>query len=184
MSKKVKTIIDLYEFKGQLQYHGEVVTQIEHAWQCAQFAKTHGASKFLQLAAWIHDIGHLLSQLEDSPTLVGKDDRHEVIGSKYLAAIFPEAVYKPIELHVDAKRFLVSREPIYRDQLSVDSIRSLQLQGGNMSMVECQEFLSKPYSQDSILLRRWDDLAKKSDYKMPEMEDVRHELEDLAMVCV
>jgi predicted HD phosphohydrolase len=136
------------------------------------------------LAAWLHDIGHLLSKLEGSPTLFGKDDRHEIIGSKYLSSIFPDAVSKPIELHVDAKRFLVSTEPVYRDQLSLDSIRSLELQGGIMTMDECHHFLSKPYAAESIQLRRWDDLGKKSDCKMPELDIVIDELEDLALGCI
>jgi phosphonate degradation associated HDIG domain protein len=184
MSKSIELLIDLYELKGQLQYDGEAVTQMQHAWQCGQLAKNHGASKPLQLAAWLHDSGHLLSKLEGTPTLEGKDDRHEIIGSKYLAAIFPESVYKPIELHVDAKRFLVATEPSYRNQLSVDSIRSLQLQGGVMTMDECHQFISKPYSHDSVLLRRWDDLGKEADCNMPEPEVVIRELEDLAMDCV
>ena len=184
MISKIAHVIDLYELKGQLQYHGEDVTQIEHAWQCGQLAKSQGASQQLQLAAWLHDIGHLLSKLEGSPTLFGKDDRHEIIGSKYLSSIFPDAVSKPIELHVDAKRFLVSTEPVYRDQLSLDSIRSLELQGGIMTMDECHHFLSKPYAVESIQLRRWDDLGKKSDCKMPELEIVIDELEDLALGCI
>jgi len=184
MISKIAPVIDLYELKGQLQYHGEDVTQIEHAWQCGQLAKSQGASQQLQLAAWLHDIGHLLSKLEGSPTLFGKDDRHEIIGSKYLSSIFPDAVSKPIELHVDAKRFLVSTEPVYRDQLSLDSIRSLELQGGIMTMDECHHFLSKPYAVESIQLRRWDDLGKKSDCKMPELEIVIDELEDLALGCI
>ncbi|NBY32521.1 MAG: HD domain-containing protein [Betaproteobacteria bacterium] len=181
MNSKIAPVIDLYELKGQLQYQGEAVTQIEHAWQCGQLAKSQGASRQLQLAAWLHDIGHLLSKLEGSPTISGKDDRHELIGSKYLSSIFPEIVYKSIELHVDAKRFLVSTEPAYRDQLSVDSIRSLQLQGGIMTMDECHNFLSKPYAAESIQLRRWDDLGKKSDCKMPELDEVIYELEELAL---
>jgi len=184
MISKIAPVIDLYELKGQLQYHGEAVTQIEHAWQCGQLAKSHGVSPELQLAAWLHDIGHLLSKLDGSPTLFGKDDRHEIIGSKYLSSIFPDAVSKPIELHVDAKRFLVSTEPVYRDQLSLDSIRSLELQGGIMTMDECHHFLSKPYAAESIQLRRWDDLGKESDCKMPVLDEVIYELEDLALACI
>lgn len=184
MKQSIESLIDLYEFKGHLQYEGESVTQIEHAWQCGQLAKEFGASNSLQLAAWLHDLGHLLSKLEGTPTIDGKDDRHEVVGSKYLQCIFPDSVCIPIELHVDAKRYLVATEPEYRKMLSVDSIRSLQLQGGVMTEVECKNFMEKPYSLDAILLRRWDDLGKKSDCKLPNVDQVLHEFEDLARMCV
>lgn len=184
VKQSVESIIDLYEFKGHLQYDGEPVTQIDHAWQCGQLAKQAGASEYLQLASWLHDLGHLLSKLEGTPTLEGKDDRHEVVGSKYLENIFPEDVYLPIALHVDAKRFLVTTEPEYRNQLSLDSIRSLQLQGGIMTEKECHDFIEKPHSHDAILLRRWDDMGKKSDWTLPALDDVLHEFEDLARACV
>lgn len=184
MKPSIESLIDLYEFKGHLQYEGESVTQIEHAWQCGQLAKEFGASNSLQLAAWLHDLGHLLSKLEGTPTIDGKDDRHEVVGSKYLQCIFPDSVCIPIELHVDAKRYLVATEPEYRKMLSVDSIRSLQLQGGVMTEVECKKFMEKPYSLDAVLLRRWDDLGKKSDWKLPNVDQVLHEFEDLARGCV
>ena len=64
MKPSVEAIIDLYEFRGHLKYDGEAVTQIEHAWQCGRLAKESGASACLQLAAWLHDVGHLLSKLE------------------------------------------------------------------------------------------------------------------------
>lgn len=184
MKPSVEAIIDLYEFRGHLKYDGEAVTQIEHAWQCGRLAKESGASACLQLAAWLHDVGHLLSKLEGTPTLDGHDDRHEIIGSKYLQSIFSDAVYMPIELHVDAKRFLVTTDPEYRHKLSLDSIRSLQLQGGVMTESECQTFVAKPYSHDAVLLRRWDDLSKKSDWKLPELDEVLHDFEDLARACV
>lgn len=183
MNKSVASIIDIYKNKGRLQYDGESVSQIEHAWQCGVLAMESGASRALQLAAWLHDLGHMLSKLEGTPTREGKDDRHEVIGSQYIDAIFPDSVSWPIKLHVDAKRYLVATEPEYRNKLSLDSLRSLDLQGGAMTEEECQQFLAKPYSQDAILLRRWDDIGKNPELKIKNMDAVLQSLEDLAKEC-
>jgi len=67
MKINVQTIIDLYLEKGDLQYAGEGVSQLEHAWQCGQLAKESGAKPQLQLAAWLHDFGHLLSKKDGTP---------------------------------------------------------------------------------------------------------------------
>jgi predicted HD phosphohydrolase len=48
-------------------------------------------------------------------------------------------------------------------------------------MDECHNFLSKAYAAESIQLRRWDDFGKKSDCKMPELDEVFYELEELAL---
>jgi predicted HD phosphohydrolase len=50
-----------------------------------------------------------------------------------------------------------------------------------MTPHECHNFLSKPYAAESIQLRRWDDLGKKLDCKMPGLDEVIYELEALAM---
>lgn len=183
MKKSVASVIDLYKSKGHLQYDGELVSQIEHAWQCSAIAKGSGASEYLQLAAWLHDFGHLLSKLDGTPTIDGRDDRHEIIGSQFLDDLFPDSVSLPIRLHVDAKRYLVATDPEYRQKLSLDSQRSLELQGGAMTEKQCQEFMAKPYSQDAVLLRHWDDMAKNPNLKIEKLNVVMQSFEELAGIC-
>lgn len=183
MKVSCQLIVDLYHAKGNLQYSGEDITQLEHAWQCGQLAKKALVSPHLQLAAWLHDLGHLLSKFEGTPTLYGRDDQHEVIASQFLSSLFSEKVCLPIALHVKAKRYLVSTEPTYVDSLSSDSIRSLKLQGGMMSSDECHDFIQLPFHQDAIQLRRWDDLGKRSDLALPDRKLVLNELENLLEVC-
>ena len=176
-------ITELYQLKGDLHYDGERVTQLAHAWQCGQLAKEDGASPQLQLAAWLHDIGHLLSKKEGTPTSYGFDDRHEQIGGNYLARIFSEEVSCPVLMHVLAKRYLVTTYPEYRKSLSPDSIRSLALQVGERTEQECSEFITLPYAEDAISLRRWDESGKNSETKMPTKEAVIAELLHLAEGC-
>lgn len=153
-------IVARYAERGHFAYEGEGITQLEHAWQCARLAETAGATPALRLAAWLHDLGHLMTGLEGSPTLRGIDDAHEKLAARALARAFGAAVAEPVALHVEAKRYLVGREPRYRDSLSADSIRSLALQGGPMGPDEAATFIALPHARDALKLRAWDDRAK------------------------
>jgi predicted HD phosphohydrolase len=153
-------ILLLFERRGHLAYDGEGISQWEHAWQCGQRAAAAGAPPALQLAAWLHDLGHLLSPLDGTPTVAGIDDRHEVSGAGVLEALFGEPVSKPVALHVEAKRFLVTRHPDYLERLSPDSRRSLALQGGPMTLSECEVFAALQYAEDAKRLRSWDEAGK------------------------
>jgi phosphonate degradation associated HDIG domain protein len=153
-------IVELFARRGHLVYDGEGITQWQHAWQCGQLARRAGAEPTLQLAAWLHDLGHLLHGLEGTPTLRGHDDHHEALAARALRPLFGAAVAEPVALHVEAKRYLVSKKPSYREGLTADSLRSLALQGGAMSEVDCAAFLGMPYAADAIRLRAWDDQGK------------------------
>ncbi len=167
-------IVFLYQKCGSMQYAGEPVSQIEHAWQCARHAARAGASKALQLSAWLHDVGHLIVGLEGSPTVDGVNDEHETIGAQVLSTIWGEQVAQPVRLHVMAKRFLVTTKPEYRKKLSDDSIRSLALQGGLMNPLEIDAFQKNPYSKEAILIRVWDDQSKAAD--RPNQLDLNQQL--------
>lgn len=89
-------ILDLFARKGGIAYAGEGISQIAHAWQCGQLALLAGATPELQLASWLHDVGHLLTDLQGSPTLHGIDDRHEDTGADVLASVWGRAVAEPV----------------------------------------------------------------------------------------
>ncbi len=160
-------IADLYARRGGLAYDGEGITQWQHAWQCGQLALQAGAPPALQLAAWLHDLGHLMTGLGGTPTLQGHDDRHEAIAARALAPLFGPAVAEPVALHVQAKRYLVAAKPGYRERLSPDSVRSLALQGGPMNAADCAGFLRQPFSADAVRLRAWDEAAKQPAWLPP-----------------
>jgi predicted HD phosphohydrolase len=153
-------ILDLLASQGQLAYEGEGVTQLQHGWQAARLAELAGATPALQLATWLHDIGHLLTGLKGSPTLRGIDDAHEFLGARLLTLVFGSDVGEPVGLHVQAKRAMVGTQPNYLDKLSADSLRSLKLQGGPMSADEAAAFVRLPYARDAMRVRAWDDCAK------------------------
>lgn len=145
---------------GHIAYSGEPVTQLEHALQSAELAWREGAHDALVIAALLHDLGHLLNRQGDTPTARGIDDQHQHFAIPFLRGSFPPAVLEPIRLHVDAKRALCVLEPGYRERLSPDSVRSLELQGGAFTLEEAQAFARKPFARDAMRLRRWDDGAK------------------------
>ena len=126
-------VIQLFQKRGGSQYGREAVSQQEHALQAAFFAETAGVSSSLIAAALLHDVGHLLHQLDDDAPERGIDDRHETLAAQWLERRFGPEVVEPVRLHVDAKRFLCATEKDYIAQLSPASIVSLRLQGGVMS---------------------------------------------------
>ena len=173
MALTLSDIEHLFARKGERMYTGEPVTQLQHALQSADAAERSRASDELVLAAFLHDLGHLINDQGDTPTLRGIDDRHEYVALPFLRGIFPDTVLQPIRLHVDAKRYLCARGDgevsgaEYWFSLSADSKRSLELQGGIFSAAEADAFIAQPYAADAVRLRLWDDLAKLADAPTP-----------------
>ncbi len=160
----------LFDRLGGREYSGEPVSQLEHALQSAQLAEQHGAERALILAALLHDIGHLINDLGETPTLKNQDDKHEFFGAKFLKNHFGDAVSEPVKYHVAAKRYLCFARQGYFESLSADSVRSLQLQGGIFTAEQANEFIQIPFAGDAVNLRIWDDLAKKPNHKTPNLE--------------
>jgi phosphonate degradation associated HDIG domain protein len=157
----------LFARHGGSQYSGEPVTQLQHALQCAHLAEQSGADDALVTACLLHDLGHLLNDQGETPSLRGIDDTHQYFALPFLRGVFPDAVLDAIKLHVDAKRFLCQTNAGYHDRLSDDSKRSLELQGGVFTAEEAAAFLKQNGARDAVLLRQWDDLAKQADLRTP-----------------
>ncbi len=159
------TLVDiesLFAKHGASQYSGEPVTQLEHALQTAQLAEEAGADDELVTAALLHDLGHLLNDQGESPTLRGIDDLHQYFALPFLRGVFSERLLGAIQLHVDAKRYLCAARPGYWEALSEDSKCSLELQGGIFNSEYAAEFIARPHAGDAVAVRLWDDLAKAS----------------------
>ncbi|HEY3179673.1 MAG TPA: HD domain-containing protein [Casimicrobiaceae bacterium] len=157
----------LFARKGGRAYEGEGVTQIEHALQTAAQAEAAGAPPALIAAALLHDLGHLLNDQGETPTLRGVDDLHQFAALPFLRPLYGSDVLEPIRMHVDAKRYLCATRPDYYAALSADSKRSLVLQGGVYSADEASRFIKQPHAEDAVKIRLWDDLAKIPDAVTP-----------------
>ena len=160
-------IATLFLTRGHAQYSGEPVTQLQHALQTAALAEDAGADDALVTAALLHDLGHLVQDLGETPTLRGVDDLHQYIALPFLRRLFPERVLGAVQGHVDAKRYLCATRPGYLQALSADSQRSLVLQGGVFDAQQAADFIARPGAADAVALRLWDDLAKAPDAQTP-----------------
>ncbi len=158
--QKIDILFNYMEHRGQ-SFYDEVVTQLEHALQCAALAVQNNASNTQITSALLHDIGHfILDEHNADVSFLDTDLNHEEIGAQYLEPFFTEAITTPIRLHVPAKRYLCTVDVSYYGGLSDASKRSLELQGGVMTDEECKKFEGIRHYQDALTLRRWDDQAK------------------------
>lgn len=150
----------LFLERGHRIYDGEPVSHLKHALQTATLAENAGAAPHLIIASLLHDLGHLIADHPDTPTMRGIDDKHQYFVLPFLRGLFDATVLEPIRLHVEAKRYLCYVEPGYLVNLSNDSRRSLNLQGGSFDAGQAMDFTAMPGAPDAIRLRRWDDQAK------------------------
>ncbi len=160
----------LYHHRGGEQYTGEPVTHLEHVLQTALQAEEENAGDNLVTAALLHDLGHLLHDLGETPTAKGVDDEHQNRVVPYLKGLFPDSVIAAIQKHVSAKRYLCFSRPDYYAALSEDSKRSLALQGGVFDEAQSIAFLEEPGAADAVRVRIWDDMAKKPDFATPDLD--------------
>ena len=156
----ITEVFGLYERFGTDDYIGEPVSQIEHMSQAAELAMAEGFDDEVVLAAFFHDIGHICGESTENMGGFGVVS-HERLGADYLRrAGFSERLARLVEYHVQAKRYLTSREPGYYGRLSEASRRTLGYQGGVMTETEADAFEQDPLCAVSLRMRHWDEMAK------------------------
>ena len=170
------SLIHMLNTKGQGDYIGEAISQLEHSLQAAHLAKVNSADNETIVAALLHDIGqflpaqavraiaHEVQSMKPSDAAsdggVGRVG-HEAIGEKYLNRLgFSQKVSFLVGSHVAAKRYLCTADPGYYDTLSEASKKSLLFQGGPMQSAEFDEWSANPWCEEMCRLRKWDDGAK------------------------
>lgn len=169
MALSTSDLIQLFDQRASQQYGREAVSQLEHALQCAQLAEQAGETDETIVAALLHDVGHLISAENSGLADVSpeRDDLHQYIALPFLRGVLSDAVLEPIRLHVDAKRYLCGAEPSYWGTLSLASKHSLELQGGSFTQGELDTFMTLPFAEEAVRLRRYDDLAKVPNKETP-----------------
>jgi predicted HD phosphohydrolase len=132
---------------------GATVTQLDHALQTASLLQQERPDDTeLAVAGLVHDLGHLMPGVGD--------DAHARVAAASVRNALGTRVADLVELHVDAKRYLVATEPDYGNLLAQDSVASLREQGGPMSDDEVAAFRAHPLAADAVRLRRADDNGK------------------------
>ena len=166
-------LLDFLASAGEMEYHGEQVSQIEHALQAAHQARQDNGSDEEILAALLHDIGHMWPVEGRQVTNVGVV-HHDAIGAQVLRDLgFSHVVADIVSGHVPAKRYLVTADKQYAALLSEVSVESLRRQGGPMSAEEADAFSNSPNFQSKVRVRIWDDQAKAPGAQVPDLETYR-----------
>ena len=172
MNKTILEISQLFDSQGDSEYYGENVSQYEHAAQAAILAQRQGYDEEVQIAAFLHDIGHLFPAHteEELMEVYGRKD-HESVAADWLRERgFSEKTAILVENHVNAKRYLTFIDENYFEALSEASKQTLIFQGGRMTEKEAKEFEQNPYFELIIKMRRWDEAAKVEAMKLPRLD--------------
>jgi predicted HD phosphohydrolase len=140
-------------FYDSLGDEGDPLPVLDHSLQCAALlADAAPDDEELQVAGLVHDVGHRIAP--------GESARHGEIAAGAVRTLLGARVAALVELHVPAKRYLVTVDPAYRDGLSDGSAISLARQGGDLSAPERAELETNPHLHDALTLRRCDERAK------------------------
>ena len=140
-------------FYDSLGDDGDPLPVLDHSLQCAALlARQAPDDDELQVAGLVHDVGHRIAP--------GESARHGVIAADAVRDLLGARVAALVELHVPAKRYLVTVDPAYRDALSDGSTVSLARQGGALSTDEKATLDANPHLHDALALRRCDEGAK------------------------
>jgi predicted HD phosphohydrolase len=152
---------------------GDSIGVLAHSLQCADVLLAERPDDIeLQVAGLVHDIGDLL--------VPGDSDGHGRHGALAVAGLLGPRVAGLVELHVPAKRYLVTTDPAYRATLSPGSIRTLELQGGLFDDEAVARFEAEPYAADALVLRRADEAAKVPGRPVPGLSTWRPAIEQVA----
>lgn len=140
-------------FYDSLDDDGDPLPVLDHGLQCAALlADQFPDDEELQVAGLVHDVGHRLAP--------GASAAHGVIAADAVRDLLGERVAALVELHVPAKRYLVTVDLAYRNGLSAGSTISLARQGGELSNDERVALEANPHLADALKLRRCDERAK------------------------
>jgi gamma-butyrobetaine dioxygenase len=171
---RLDALVDAFDRLGAEAY-GEDVSQRSHMLQTAALAVADGAPDALVAAALLHDVGHFAA-----PPATAEPIPHEALAVEWLRPLFGPEVWRPVGLHVAAKRYLCATSPSYLDGLSAASQKSLVEQGGIFTPDQAERFMAAPYAQDAVRLRLYDDAAKVPDARTPSLETYRDLLDRLS----
>ena len=149
-------------------YIGESITIAEHMIQSAMMAEKSKSNNNLVCACLLHDYGHFILDNPDELVRKKQDGKHEDIGYEYLKKFFKKEIVEPIRHHVIAKRYL-ARDKKYFDRLSEASVVSLELQGGVLDTKEAKLFENQEFFKEAIMLRKFDEAAKKIGVKIKDI---------------
>lgn len=148
---------------GEREDDAEDVDALAHHLQCAALLAERAPDDVeLQVAGLVHDVA--------STVWPGRPATHASAGAALVESLLGSRVAWLVGHHDQAKRYLVTTEPDYRDRLSVSSVHTLEAQGGLLDARERAELEASPDLDAVLTLRRADDDAKVPGRRVPGLE--------------
>jgi predicted HD phosphohydrolase len=172
MACRELNIAGLLVKRGAMHWGDEPISALDHALQCAARARAARAADEVVLAALLHDVGHLISDSEET-----EFSHHGLWAARFLRPFVPARVAWLVEYHVLAKRYLCSVDRVYAESLSLGSTRSWIRQGGVLPPDARREMERQPWLGEALTLRRWDEEAKQPSRVVPALASYRELLE-------
>ena len=119
----VDRLMYLMNTAGQAEYHGEPVSQLEHALQTAELASREGGTDEQILAGLLHDLGHMWDEEGERELSSVGVVHHAHVRAKALKKLgFSDAVSDIVAGHVNAKRDGAGiRREVVRDERGVSA---------------------------------------------------------------
>lgn len=158
--------------RGATRRGEEAVSPLAHALQCAALARIARADDEVVLAALLHDVGHLISEAEESSAT-----HHGMWAARFLRPFVPARVTWLVEYHVMAKRYLCTVDRDYAESLSPASLRSWLAQGGALDLAGRRQLERQPWLAEVLEIRRWDEAAKAREAVVADLSAYRDLLE-------
>lgn len=151
-------IKNLFVRNSGMSYIGENVSVVSHLIKAGETAKQKNYDAEVVVASLLHDCGHFLAK--DNTNGYGVCD-HARLGASFIRGIgLTERIARSVELHANAKRYLVTQDSDYYNSLSFASRVTLKYQGGIMNQDEYLDFTDDPYHRDALKVRESDDGSK------------------------
>lgn len=172
MGSRQLNIAGLLLKRGGARRGDEAVSSLAHALQCAAWARAARSDDEVVLAALLHDVGHLLSEAEESSF-----SHHGLWAARFLRPFVPARVVWLVEYHVLAKRYLCTVDRDYVESLSPASLRSWLRQGGPLDRETRRELERQPGLSALLAIRRWDEAGKERGAVVAELPAYRDLLE-------
>ncbi|CAN5702944.1 hypothetical protein BH20ACT2_BH20ACT2_06910 [soil metagenome] len=173
VSRTISTVDELVEALTARGGLDDGIDPLAHHLQCAHnLAEAVPDDLELQVAGLVHDLG--------SGLVPGDIAGHGRNGADAVRELLGRRVADLVELHVPAKRYLVSTDRAYGRRLSAGSTATLVRQGGTMTAAEITAFERQPEIDGALALRRADEAAKTPGRAVPDLARWRPVLDAVA----
>ena len=168
----IEEIIGLFEEYGNYQYTSENITLTEHMILCAMMAESENCDIEMIIAAFLHDIGHLLILQEINQSCLMS---HDFVAKQYLLSKgFNYRIASLVGNHTQAKKYFVKLFPNYYQNPS----KTYQYQSEIMTDREMLQFKKDPFFKDLLIISEFDDRSKISNVRINSLEYYRKLLTD------